>query len=150
MIDVSVDMGDIREKLSKLKAGIESDRVLNGVATIAVDGIQGGGGIFDDEGIQGGPMGSILWEQSKAARTENRKTLHKSGHLRRSVHRTNAAGGEVKVGTTAVYGAIHQFGGFAGKDKKTELPARPFIGINRETQKRIADYLEEYLAKSMR
>lgn len=31
------------------------------------------------------------------------------------------------VGTNKVYAAIHQFGGKAGRNKKVEIPARPYL-----------------------
>ena len=35
----------------------------------------------------------------------------------------------VTVGNSMLYSAIHQFGGQAGKGKKTKIPARPFLPI---------------------
>lgn len=35
----------------------------------------------------------------------------------------------VTVGNSMLYSAIHQFGGQAGKGKKTNIPARPFLPI---------------------
>ena len=33
------------------------------------------------------------------------------------------------VGSNKVYAAIHQFGGNAGRDKKVQIPARPYLGL---------------------
>jgi len=71
----------------------------------------GADGIFANEGIIGGSgVQSVLWQKSKAAKKENRKTLNKTGTLQRSIHRTDAENGTVTVGTNAPYGAYHRSG----------------------------------------
>lgn len=50
-----------------------------------------------------------------------------------------------------VYAAIHQFGGRAGKGKKVEIPARPFLpandtgGLAPVAHAAVMDVLERYL-----
>lgn len=39
-------------------------------------------------------------------------------------------GNSVIVGVAAPWGAIHQFGGNAGRGRKTYIPARPYLGIS--------------------
>lgn len=55
----------------------------------------------------------------------------RSGHLQDSVTVVPAAGGggiaEAQAGNTAVYGAIHEFGGDTGRNHATHLPPRPYI-----------------------
>ena len=43
------------------------------------------------------------------------------------------------VGTNKEYAAIHQFGGNAGRNKKVEIPARPYLKVDIETTKKIFD-----------
>jgi len=38
----------------------------------------------------------------------------------------------MEMGTDVVYGAIHQFGGMAGRGHSVEIPARPFLGVRDE------------------
>lgn len=38
----------------------------------------------------------------------------------------------VEVGTPVKYAAIHHMGGWAGRGRKTKIPARPFLGLARE------------------
>jgi phage virion morphogenesis protein len=61
----------------------------------------------------------------------NRKILTKTHQLRHSI--TDEATNEsVTIGTNKIYAAIHQFGGMAGRGKKTKIPARQYLGINNE------------------
>lgn len=59
----------------------------------------------------------------------DRKILQKSGRLRDSIV-SEVSDSEVVVGTNLKYAAIHHFGGLAGRGKKVEIPARPFMPID--------------------
>jgi phage gpG-like protein len=54
----------------------------------------------------------------------------RSGHLRRSikskVKETNT-GAEGILSNNVIYAAIHEYGGMAGRNLKTRIPARPFL-----------------------
>jgi phage gpG-like protein len=67
---------------------------------------------------------------ARASKTINAaKILILSGALQKSItHRASAT--QVQVGTNRVYAAIHQFGGRAGRGKKVDIPARPFLGLS--------------------
>ena len=60
-------------------------------------------------------------------------------------------GNTLTVGSPMVYAAIHQFGGRAGKGKKVEIPARPFLpandtgGLAPVAQAAVMEVLERYL-----
>ena len=54
---------------------------------------------------------------------------------------------EASVGTNSIYGAIHHFGGRAGRGRKVEIPARPFMQISKEEEAEIADILLEEIAR---
>lgn len=77
-----------------------------------------GGSILVGKGHAGGLMGSIHAEVGKNS---------------------------VMVGTNKIYGAIHQFGGQAGKNKKVTIPARPFLMIQDQDWKEINDELGDYI-----
>jgi phage gpG-like protein len=151
MISVEFDNSRLQKELAKIPAKFTSNLFLEGVADIAVDGISGKGGVFDNEGIvAANGAESVLWEQSRAANVRrakgktNSKTLHQRGRLRRSIHRTDAKNAEVIVGSNVKYAAIHQFGGAAGRGHKTILPARPFIAIDSKTKERIVSFIEKF------
>lgn len=54
-----------------------------------------------------------------------------TGNLRRSVRVTGptriSGGWEARVGPTAVYGRVQEFGGACGRGLRTQLPARPYV-----------------------
>ena len=49
------------------------------------------------------------------------------------------------IGSNLPYAAIHQLGGKAGKNKKVEIPARPYINLSEADQNEILDTIVEYL-----
>lgn len=48
------------------------------------------------------------------------------------------------VGTNVVYAAIHQFGGEAGRGKKVDIPARPFLVLTPEDEEDILEDVQDY------
>jgi phage virion morphogenesis protein len=78
------------------------------------------------------------------------KMLQRSGQLAASLQ-TEHGRDYAQIGTAKVYGAIHQFGGQAGRGRKTTIPARPFLPIDQDgalddlTQRSILDILSDYL-----
>jgi len=74
----------------------------------------------------------------------NAAILKDSGRLMRSI--TSRARPEgVAVGTNLVYGAIHQKGGKAGRGKRVQIPARPYLGISKSDEQDIMDLLNEFI-----
>jgi len=49
------------------------------------------------------------------------------------------------VGTNKVYGAIHQFGGQAGRNQSVTIPARPYLGVSDEGGQEILDIVRDHL-----
>lgn len=84
--------------------------------------------------------------RKKAQRTlAGMKILQNFGHLRQSVHYAATSDG-VEIGSDLIYARIQQFGGDAGRDHKTQVPARPFLGLDDDDRALIADTLRQYLA----
>lgn len=48
------------------------------------------------------------------------------------------------VGTNEAYAAIHQFGGEAGRSKKVDIPARPFLTLTPEDEEDILQDVQDY------
>jgi phage virion morphogenesis protein len=56
----------------------------------------------------------------------------------------------VTIATNKEYGAIHQFGGEAGrKTARVKIPARPYLLVQDEDHEAIAAMIERYLAEPM-
>lgn len=59
-------------------------------------------------------------------------------------HAANADG--IEVGTNLIYGAIHQFGGPAGrKSSRIEIDARPYLGISDTDEDEIVGILRDFI-----
>ena len=95
----------------------------------------------DGKGSDGKP-----WKPSARATSESGQTLVDTGRLRASIG-YQASDKAVVVGTNAVYGAIHQFGGEAGRGHKLKLPARPYLGISKEDRAEAKAILEGMMAR---
>lgn len=78
--------------------------------------------------------------------------LQLSGHLRRSVH-TRINKDSITLGTNVEkgYAAIHQFGGYAGRNNKVFIPQRAYLPINiqgqlpKELERKIENMVLKYL-----
>jgi phage virion morphogenesis protein len=72
-----------------------------------------------------------------------------SGRLMRSI--THRAGRDrVEVGTNLVYGAIHQLGGKAGRNRAATIPARPYLGVSAGDAQAALKLLADHLARGLR
>lgn len=60
-----------------------------------------------------------------------KRILWESGDLEAAVHsQAINASARIGVGGHIKYAAIHQFGGQAGRGKKVQIPARPYLAVN--------------------
>lgn len=80
------------------------------------------------------------WKRRKVEtnKTRGRKILHNTGQLKRVTY--IAGKGFVKIGASADYGVFHQFG-------TKKMPARPFLGINKDDYEEITEILTNQLRK---
>ena len=51
------------------------------------------------------------------------------------------------VGTNEPYAAIHQFGGKAGRGRKVEIPARPFLALTPQDKADILEDIQDYFQR---
>lgn len=107
---------------------------------------------FDDEGARIGAK----WKPSQRALKTNGQTLRDTGRLVASIsaggagHVSEVTPHSVFVGTNVEYAAIHQFGGRAGRNRKVEIPARPFFGLNQQDEQDIAEKIAKMLDASLK
>jgi phage virion morphogenesis protein len=126
-----------------------------------------------DERFEGGfGPGGVPWKRSRRAAEQGGKTLVDSARLAQSITREPGPR-SVVVGTNVAYAAIHQFGGTiraktpkglvfrvggqAGRSKgswrrmmQVVIPARPFLGIDREDIADIDAVVTGHLARLAR
>ena len=83
--------------------------------------------------VEGRPKWKDLSEKTKTARKKTGhypgQILQVSGQLALSAT-TQYDDTSAVIGSNKVYSAIHQLGGQAGKNKKTTIPARPYLIID--------------------
>lgn len=82
-------------------------------------------------------------------------TLIKTGRLRRSVrsgYDLSATGLLAAWGgiEPLVYGPIHQFGGDAGRNHASYIPARPYVGLSPERSEKLRKFVLKTLAEDAR
>lgn len=70
--------------------------------------------------------------------------LQVSGQLAASIN-TYYDNDSAVIGSNLDYAAIHQLGGQAGKNKSVDIPARPYILLQKEDEKNIIDAITDYL-----
>ena len=76
-------------------------------------------------------------------------TLNDTGALRQSIDELSD-NDTALVGTNMVYAAIHQFGGWAGRNRKVYIPARPFLQLTNEDKQDLMDDVQDYFAQLVR
>lgn len=139
---IYIDDSVLRRKIQKALNGLDREaqgKLLSNLARTAQGDIEGH---FDDEQGPGGK-----WQKSKAATFRSRtkrkrkpsrypdKTLSDVGDLRKI--EININGSEAKVGTTVLYGAIHNFGGRTGRKHSVDMPQREWLYISGEGKRKM-------------
>ena len=126
-IEVRADVGPAQRALAALRAK---------AADLAPAFREIGSGIVEEARLgfreSKDPYGTP-WQKLKASTIARRRKgssqpLLDTGRLRNSIS-FRLIGNGVEVGTNVRYAAIHQFGGEAGRGRKVEIPARPYLPL---------------------
>jgi len=88
------------------------------------------------------------WDKSKRVIAKGGQTLVDTGILKNSIG-YEATRETVAIGTAEVYGAIHQFGGQAGRGKKVTIPERAYLGINDDDKEELKGIAEDYIKEGL-
>lgn len=91
---------------------------------------------------------NMKFRKGVEAKLSGMKILQRFGHLRNSINH-QATRDAVEIGTPMLYGAIHQFGGQAGRGNKVTIPARPFLGLDAGDEDMILDEVQAYLSEAL-
>ena len=73
------------------------------------------------------------------------QALLDTGVLRNSIQVQQVTPDSVTVGSRLKYAAIHQFGGQAGRGRKVNIPARPYIGMSDQARRDIVNAINRHL-----
>lgn len=142
-IEIKLDNKDVESKLLDLAKRSENLRpLMKNIAGIFAYSTEEN---FKEEGR---PKWKDLSEKTKTARKKTGhypgQILQVSGQLALSVT-TQYDETSAVIGSNKVYAAIHQLGGLTGKNKKTTIPARPYLSLTNEEYEEILSLVENYL-----
>ena len=143
-IEIKIDNKDVERKLLELAQKSENLRpLMKNIAGIFASATEEN---FKNEGRP--DKWTELSEATKKQRTKQKKwpgqILQVSGQLAMSIT-TQYDNESAVIGSNKVYAAIHQLGGQAGKNKKVEIPARPYLKLTDDDFNEILDATEHYL-----
>ena len=95
--------------------------------------------------------------RAKRGKDPNGPTLMVTGDLRNSIMANSSADAvelSAGVGLKKKYAAIHQFGGRAGKNRKVDIPARPYLpfegdSLQPEAEQSIVAFVRDYFENAV-
>ena len=143
-IEIKIDNKEVLTRLQELASRGENLRpLMKNIAGIMATATEDN---FKDEGR---PDKWIdLSETTKKQRQKIGKypgqILQVSGQLASSVS-TAYDDNSAVIGSNLVYAAIHQLGGQAGKNKKTTIPARPYLKLTDDNIEEIFEEINNFL-----
>lgn len=135
MTAFSIDVrGDVIQQIAALQQRLSNPAPL--MAGIAAELLSVTEDAFAREGEVGGekwkPLAlSTIRQREKRGQWPGKKLQRSTAGLAASIQPFHSAG---RAGLTVSkpYAAIHQFGGMAGRGRKVEIPARPYLPMKRE------------------
>lgn len=143
-IEIKIDDKEIQQLLQKMISKTENLRpLMKNIAGIMHDSVEEN---FDKEGRpeKWQELSEVTINERKKKGYYPSKILQTRGDLAASISSFYDDNSAV-VGTNKAYAAIHQFGGKAGKNKKVEIPARPYLKISTSDISDIIIAIDEYL-----
>ena len=143
-IEIKIDNKDVERKLLELAQKGENLRpLMKNIAGIFASATEEN---FKNEGRP--DKWTELSEATKKQRTKQKKwpgqILQVSGQLASSIS-TQYDDESAIIGSNLDYAAIHQLGGQAGKNKKVEIPARPYLKLTDDDFNEILDATKNFL-----
>ena len=143
-IEIKIDNNDVERKLLELAQKSENLRpLMKNIAGIFASATEEN---FKNEGRP--DKWTELSEATKKQRTKQKKwpgqILQVSGQLASSIS-TQYDDESAIIGSNLDYAAIHQLGGQAGKNKKVEIPARPYLKLTDDDFEEILTETEKFL-----
>lgn len=143
IFEIKIDSKELNQVLDKLfEKTSDLKPLMKSIAGTMADAVEEN---FKQEGR---PEWEKLKESTIKLRTQKGywpgKILQMRGELAASIT-SNYDETSAIVGTNKEYAAIHQFGGKTGKNKKIEIPARPYLKITNLDEKIIIEKVQNYL-----
>lgn len=142
-IEIKIDNKKVEKALLEIAQKTSNLRpLMKNIAGIMADSTE------ENFKVEGQPKWKDLSEKTKTARKKSGhypgQILQVSGQLALSVT-TQYDDTSAIIGSNKAYAAIHQLGGQAGKNKKTTIPARPYLKLTDDDFDEIISIVEKYL-----
>ena len=142
-IEIKIDNKEVEKALLEIAQKTSNLRpLMKNIAGIMADSTEEN---FKEEGR---PKWKDLSQKTKTARKKTGhypgQILQVSGQLASSVS-TAYDDNSAVIGSNLAYAAIHQLGGQAGKNKKTTIPARPYLKLTDDNFEEILTETEKFL-----
>lgn len=148
MIEIRVTNTEALDKLKRLAAkGQDLSPFMQKAAGIMADAVEEN---FEEEGRPRWPSlsAATIKDRQRVGKWPGKMLQRSAAGLASSISRhyddTSAA-----VGTNKTYAAIQQLGGKAGRGKKVEIPARPFLKMGEDDERRLERVLVEFLREGI-
>lgn len=145
MIEIKIDDKDVKGLLNELLNRVKDlSPVMRNIAGIMHNAVE------ENLKQEGRPKWKPLSSKTIKAREKKGywpgKILQMRGELASSIT-SKYDSSSAMVGTNKVYAGIHQFGGKAGRGRKVEIPARPFLKLTDQDIEDIKQAVIDYLRK---
>ena len=144
-IEIKIDNKKVEKALLEIAQKTSNLRpLMKNIAGIMADSTE------ENFKVEGQPKWKDLSEKTKTARKKSGhypgQILQVSGQLALSVT-TQYDDTSIVIGSNKVYAAIHQLGGQAGKNKKTTIPARPYLVVTDDDFEDILSQTQKYITE---
>ena len=143
MITMKIETQELQRELEKLiEKAIDRRPLMRNIAGIMHAAVE------ENFAEEGRPKWVPLHQKTIKARQKKGywpgQILQQTGRLAASIS-TYSDNDKAVVGTNVVYAAIHQFGGKAGRGRKANIPARPYLQLTDQDLEEILKAVKEYL-----
>ena len=145
-IEIKIDDKELNQVLDRLFEKTSDLRpLMKNIAGIMADSVEEN---FKQEGRpeKWAELAESTIKQRKKKGYWPGKVLQMRGELAASITSVYSENSAI-VGTNKAYAAIHQFGGKAGRNKKTKIPARPYLKLEAQDKAKILTQIEKFLDK---
>lgn len=143
-IEIRIDNKAVEEALLKVASKCEDMKpLMKNIAGIMADAVEEN---FEQEGRpdKWQELAESTIKHRKRTRHWPGKILQVEGQLATSIT-TQHDNESAVIGSNLEYAAIHQLGGNAGKGKKVEIPARPYLELREKDVNKIMQEITNYL-----
>ena len=83
------------------------------------------------------PVTGKSWKELERPNKSGKKLQGKPSHLKKTLIWQASPDGSVVFGSNMIYARIHQKGGQAGRGLRSKIPARPYMGVPKDFERRI-------------